>query len=199
MLRRRIVANAHEEVSACRQRSPRTITSPYPSPESCPEAPKPFYLANGEGEKSVVFDQLFTIMLSGDETDGQYGVFTVEAPKGDMIPPHLHQTAHEIFYVVDGSITVWMDDQQGFQGKRTLKTGDFGFVPTNTVHAFRMEAPTKVLGVNTGGFERFFHDMGTPAPDVVGIPEVPYITPIEQMLAAGRKFGTVFMPDFRFE
>ena len=133
-----------------------------------PGAPKPFYLANGEGEKSIVFDQLFTIMLSGDETDGQYGVFTVEAPKGDMIPPHLHQTAHEIFYVVDGSITVWMDDQQGFQGKRTLKTGDFGFVPTNTVHAFRMEAPTKVLGVNTGGFERFFHDMGTPAPDVVG-------------------------------
>ena len=109
-----------------------------------PGSPKPFYLANGEGEKSVVFDQLFTIMLSGDETDGQYGVFAVEAPKGDMIPPHLHQTAHEIFYVVDGSITVWMDDQQGFQGKRTLKTGDFGFVPTNTVHAFRMEAPTKV-------------------------------------------------------
>ena len=164
-----------------------------------PGSPQPFYLANGEGEKSVVFDQLFTIMLSGDETDGQYGVFTCEAPKGDMIPPHLHQTAHEIFYVVDGSITVWMDDQRGFQGKRTLKTGDFGFVPTNTVHAFRMEAPTKVLGVNTGGFERFFHDMGTPAPDVVGIPEVPYITPIEQMLAAGRKFGTVFMPDFRFE
>lgn len=164
-----------------------------------PGSPQPFFLAEGEGEKSIVFDQLFTILLSGDETDGQYGVFTVDAPKGDMIPPHLHRTAHEIFYVVDGSVTVWMDDQKGFQGKRTLVTGDFGFVPTNTVHAFRMEATTRVLGVNTGGFERFFHDMGTPAPDQTGVPEVPYITPIQQMLAAGEKFGTVFMPDFRFE
>lgn len=163
-----------------------------------PGHPAPFYLGKGEGEKSVVFDQLFTILLSGDETEGQYGVFTVEAPKGDMIPPHLHTTAHEIFYVVDGSITVWMDDQKGFQGKRTLGTGDFGFVPINTVHAFRMEATTKVLGVNTGGFERFFHDMGTPT-DQVGVPTVPYITPLQQMLAAGQKFGTVFMPDFRFE
>lgn len=165
-----------------------------------PGHPAPFYLENGQGEKSIVFDQLFTILLSGDETDGQYGVFTVDAPKGDMIPPHLHTTAHEIFYVVEGACTVWMDDQQGFQGKRTLKTGDFGFVPTNTVHAFRMEATTRVLGVNTGGFERFFHDMGTPAPaDAMGPPPVPYITPIQQMLAAGQKFGTVFMPDFRFE
>lgn len=163
-----------------------------------PGTPQPFYLENGEGEKSIVFDQLFTILLSGEETDGQYGVFTAEAPKGDMIPPHLHTWAHEIFYVVDGSITVWMNDQKGFEGKRTLKTGDFGFVPLNTVHAFRMEAPTKVLGVNTGGFERFFHAMGTPTEET-GIPAVPYITQFPQMLAAGEKFGTVFMPDFRFE
>jgi quercetin 2,3-dioxygenase len=163
-----------------------------------PGKPEPFYLANGEGEKSVVFDQLFTILLSADETEGNYGAFTCEAPKGDMIPPHLHKTAHEIFYVVDGAITVWMNDQKGFEGKRTLKTGDFGFVPIDTVHAFRMEAPTKVFGVNSGAFERFFHAMGTPTEET-GIPKVPYITPIEQMIAAGQKFGTVFMPDFKFE
>jgi quercetin 2,3-dioxygenase len=167
---------------------------------SLPATPKPFYLDKGEGEKSVVFDQLFTVLLSGDETDGQYGVFTCEAPKGDMIPPHLHTWAHEIFYIADGSVTVWMNDQKGFEGKRTLKTGDFGFVPLNTVHAFRMEAATKVLGVNTGGFERFFHDIGTPAPaDAVGAPTVPYITPFPQLLAAGEKYGTVFMPDFPFD
>jgi quercetin 2,3-dioxygenase len=162
-----------------------------------PGKPEPFYLGNGEGETSTVFDQIFTILLSGDETDGQYGAFTCEAPKGDMIPPHLHTWAHEIFYVVDGSITVWMNDQKGFEGKRTLKTGDFGFVPLNTVHAFRMEAPTKVFGVNSGGFERFFHAIGTPATEP-GIPKVPYITPFPQLLAAGEKFGTVFMPDFPF-
>ena len=162
-----------------------------------PGSPQPFFLGNGEGEKSLVFDQLFTILLTGDETEGQYGVFTVDAPAGDRIPPHLHQSAHEIFYVVHGSITVWMDDQKGFQQRRTLGTGDFGFVPTNTVHAFRMEETTRVLGVNTGGFERFFHDMGTPTEEP-GVPTQPYITPIEQMIRAGQRYGTVFMPDFRF-
>lgn len=163
-----------------------------------PGSPQPFYLNNGEGEKSIVFDQLFSILLSGDETDGQFGVFTVDAPKGDMIPPHRHPTTHEIFYIVSGACTVWMDDQKGFQGKRTLGAGDFGFVPADTVHAFRMEDTTRVLGVATGGFERFFHDMGTPTTEV-GIPAKPYITPIPQMIAAGQRYGTVFMPDFRFE
>ena len=42
-----------------------------------PAAPKPFILGNGEGEKSLVFDQLFSILLSADETDDQYGAFTM--------------------------------------------------------------------------------------------------------------------------
>ena len=33
-----------------------------------PAAPKPFVLGNGEGEKSLVFDQLFSILLSADGT-----------------------------------------------------------------------------------------------------------------------------------
>lgn len=177
--------------------SPQPLPGAHPATGVLPGTPAPFYLAQGEGEKSIVFDQLFTLLLTGDETEGQFGVFTVEAPKGEMIPPHLHTTTHEIFYVVDGSCTVWMDDQKGFQGKRTLNTGDFGFVPLDTVHAFRMEAPTKVLGVATGGFERFFHAIGTPT-ETIGIPEQPYITPFPQLLAGGQKYDTVFMPDFRF-
>jgi quercetin 2,3-dioxygenase len=163
-----------------------------------PGSPQPFYLDQGQGEKSIVFDQLFTILLTGDETDGQYGAFTVDAPKGDRIPPHLHTNAHEIFYVVDGEVTVWMDDQKGFQGRKTLAKGDFGFVPLNTVHAFRVESEVRIFGVNTGGFERFFHAIGTPTDDPTS-PPVPYITPFPQLLAAGEKFGTIFMPDFPFE
>ena len=54
--------------------------------------------------------------------------------------------------------------------------------------------------MDTGGFERFFHAMGTPAPDVIGIPEVPYITPDSSRCAPpGAKYGTVFMPEFQFE
>ena len=34
-----------------------------------PASPRPYVLGNGEGEKSLVFDQLFEILVSGDETD----------------------------------------------------------------------------------------------------------------------------------
>jgi hypothetical protein len=47
-----------------------------------PGKPVPYFLEAGEGERTHLFDQLFTVLLSGDETDGQFGVFTMEAPRG---------------------------------------------------------------------------------------------------------------------
>ena len=72
-----------------------------------PAAPKPYVIGNGQGEKSLVFDQLFEILVSGDETDDQYGAWTMKARQGDRIPAHTHLKTHEFFYVVDGEISVW--------------------------------------------------------------------------------------------
>ena len=162
-----------------------------------PGTPAPFFLSEGEGEKSIVFDTLFTILLSGDETEGQYGAFTNIGPKGDRIPAHNHPDAHEIFFIMDGAVTLWMDDREDYHEKRTLETGGFAFVPKGMVHAYRMETQSKIFGISTGGFERFFHGIGTPT-ETYGIPERPFIPPFPQMLAAGQKYGTVFMPDFQF-
>ncbi len=68
-----------------------------------PGKPVPYFLAAGEGERSHLFDQLFTVLLSADETDGQFGVFTMEAPRGDAIPVHSHADVHEIFFVLDAA------------------------------------------------------------------------------------------------
>ncbi|UUT36163.1 quercetin 2,3-dioxygenase [Microbacterium elymi] len=161
-----------------------------------PASPKPFILRDGEGEKSLVFDQLFEIILSADETEDQYGAWTMKAPKGDRIPAHKHLRTHEFFYVVDGELSVWMDDEADYHSMTTLTTGDFGYVPAGTVHAFRTEATTKVFGAGTAGFERFFHAMGqkTDATEPEGI----YVPPFEVMRAAGEKYATVFLPEFEF-
>lgn len=162
-----------------------------------PGIPSPYFLEPGEGEKSIVFDTTFNILLSGDETEGQYGVFTTVGPAGEMIPPHIHPRAHEIFYVLDGAVRLWMDDEKGFQQDRVLTTGGFGFVPAGTIHAFQMTAPSRIFGIATGGFERFFHAIGTPTDDP-GVPIVPFIPSREVMGAAGEQYGTVFRPDVRF-
>lgn len=161
-----------------------------------PAAPKPYVLGNGEGERSLVFDQLFTILASGDETSDQYGAWTMKARMGDRIPGHVHHQTHEFFYVVDGEISVWMDDQADYHSKTTLVTGDFAFVPAGIVHAFKIENTTTVFGAGTAGFERFFHAIGQKT-DVTE-PEGLYVPPFEVMRAAGEKYGTQFMPDFQF-
>ena len=62
-----------------------------------PAAPKPFILGNGEGEKSLVFDQLFSILLSADETDDQYGAFTMVGAQGRPHPgSHALQDARDL-------------------------------------------------------------------------------------------------------
>jgi len=164
-----------------------------------PREPRPFFLPNGEGEKSLVFDQLFTILLTGEETEGQYGAFTMEGNKGDRIPAHRHPTTHEIFYVVDGEITLWLDDRAAFHERRTLVTGDFAFIPADVVHAFQIQSTTKVFGVGTGGFERFFHAMGQPTAEPGLEGKGVFVPDFPQMRAAGEKYGTVFMPEFVFQ
>ncbi len=161
-----------------------------------PAAPKPFVLGNGEGEKSLVFDQLFTVLLSADETEDQYGVFTMQGLAGQRIPAHTHLKTHEIFYVVDGEISVWMDDQADYHTKTTLVTGDFAYVPAGVVHAFQIHNSTKVFGCGTAGFERFFHAIGKKTD--LNEPEGVYVPDFSVLRAAGEKYATVFMPDFQF-
>nr|WP_274636124.1 quercetin 2,3-dioxygenase [Microbacterium bovistercoris] len=165
-----------------------------------PGAAKPFYLENGEGEKSVVFDTMFDILLTGDETDGQFDVFTSIGNAGDIIPAHLHPYTHEIFFVVSGAVHLWMDDEHGFKDDRVLTAGAFAYVPKNTIHAYRNEAAdSKVLGVSSGGFGRFFHAMGRPTQETgIPVPDKFFAPSFDQMRAAGEKFGTVFRPDYKF-
>ncbi len=160
-----------------------------------PGSPKPYFLSDGEGEKAIVIDSLFTVLLSADEADGQFGVFTMDGPKGDAIPPHSHGTHHEIFYVVRGGVTVFLDDEDGRRQVRELGPGDFGYVPAGIVHAYRVEADhTRVLGVSTGGFERFFQTLGEPT-DATTYPTTPLgLPPRERFIEAGQRFDTTFLP-----
>lgn len=165
--------------------------SPATWQDALPGKPEPYFLDAGEGERSIVFDQLFTVLLSGDETNNQFGAFVMEAKKGQLIPAHSHIKDHETFYVVEGSLKLFLEDHEGNQVDRVLNEGDFAFVPATYIHAFRVDSPyVKVFGACTAGFERFFQDLGQPTDDK-GAPDVPFIPPMDQMVAAFQKFGNI--------
>jgi quercetin dioxygenase-like cupin family protein len=85
------------------------------------------------------------------ETDVKGGVFeqavaqVYEFPPGALLPWHIHPDAHEIAYILDGTLTLEIEGQ----GARVLKAGDASHVPPNVVHRGRADEKlgTKLVAV----------------------------------------------------
>lgn len=163
-----------------------------------PGAPDAYFLTRGEGEHAMLFDQLFTVLASGSESQGHFGVFTSDAPAGDTIPAHSHAGTHETFFVIEGAVRVFVRRADGTRESRLLGPGDFGFVPAGLAHAYRVEEPSRLIGTATGVFERFFQHMGT-ATDHATADQPPYIPDLPRMQAAARAHDTTFLPELRWD
>ena len=72
-----------------------------------PGAPEPFFLRRGEGEHARLFGDLFTVLLSGDETGGRVGGLNADCPAGDVIPTQAHDATHEGFSVLHRAVRVF--------------------------------------------------------------------------------------------
>jgi quercetin 2,3-dioxygenase len=159
-----------------------------------PGKPEAFFLQRGEGEHAQLFGDLFTVLLSGAETEGQFGVMTAQCPPGERIPTHAHDETHEVFYVLEGAVRVFVQTRTGEKTSRLLRGGDFGFVPAGLPHAYRVEQPSRMLGVVTGGFERFFQHMGAPTDS--GEPgQPPFVPDVARMRAAAQEHRMQFLHD----
>lgn len=164
-----------------------------------PGRPAPFRLPRGEGERSVAFDALTTVLLSAAETENQFGMFVVEQPAGPRIPTHRHAAVHETFYVVEGSIEVFVAHRDGQQERLRLGVGDFAYVPAGITHAFEATGERNtILGSCTAGFERFFQALGRPTEER-GIPSEPYMVPREQLADAFARYDNIPQFDFTWE
>lgn len=139
-------------------------------PSALPAAPTPYMLGSGDGDKLVLFDQLFTLLTTSTQTSGEFDAFLTEGRPGQAVPPHFHAKTHETFFVLEGAIRLWIDDQQGKRETRVLEAGAFGYVPRNTIHSYRIERTGKVFGVTSGGFTDFFRAIARPT-DKPGVPE----------------------------
>jgi quercetin 2,3-dioxygenase len=66
-------------------------------------------------------------------------------------------------------------------------------VPAGLPHAYRVERPSRMLGVVSGGFERFFQHMGAPT-DVPG-EQPPFVPDPPRMQAAAQAHRMQFLRD----
>jgi mannose-6-phosphate isomerase-like protein (cupin superfamily) len=115
-------------------------------------------LQAGEGEQ-VGGPTGVTIKAGGEETGGTFYLGEVVAEPGfPGPPPHVHERLHDMFYVLDGTLTV----QVGAEVVE-LGAGGFACVPPGEVHTFSNPtgAPVRFLNFNTpSGWEHYMRDLG---------------------------------------
>ncbi|WP_438387986.1 quercetin 2,3-dioxygenase [Actinopolyspora saharensis] len=167
-----------------------------------PEPDKPYFLEKGEGDRAHLFGDMFTIYAGGEQTENTFNFFTCEGPKGDIIPAHVHPDTYEVFYITAGAVRLFVEDTEGVQQEKLLTPGDFGFVPKNCPHAYRMERHhSQVVGVAAGPagtYERFFENLGAPT-EQHGLPHEPVVPSAERFAEVAHRHDVRFLPEHRWD
>ena len=126
-------------------------------------------LAPGAGEQRAVL--LDTITTKYSDGIASLEVFEVEGPEGSGPLPHTHPWS-ECFYVLDGEVDVWVDDEHARVAK-----GAFVQMPQGSTHYFAVVSKTARFLTITDGRDagRFFADLSTLgqcAPDAAHLPAI---------------------------
>src|ERR1700745_1052344 len=135
------------------------------SPLAADEPARELALARPDDDALVhlaVVGDTYTVLLSGEQTDGRFAVLDMLIPPGGGAPPHRH-AFEESFRVLAGSIEVQLRDLPPMR----LGVGDSVNIPANAPHAFRNTADEEarlLCTVAPAGLERFFVEFGDPVP-----------------------------------
>lgn len=117
----------------------------------------------GEGERhSAGADSAIVIKATGGETAGSFFLSeTTIGPGFPGPPPHRHDRLHDMFYVLDGVLTMGVGGHL-----HQLEAGTFVCVPPGVTHTFSntSERPVRFLNFNTpAGWENYMRDLGEAA------------------------------------
>jgi quercetin dioxygenase-like cupin family protein len=122
----------------------------------------PVLFGPGDGERHDAGPAQIVIKATGEHTGGSF--FLAEstlAPGFAGPPPHRHRKLHDMFYVLEGTLTLRLGD-------RTIEAGPgtFACAPPGVVHTFRNDSaePVRLLNFNTpAGWEHYMRDIADAA------------------------------------
>jgi quercetin dioxygenase-like cupin family protein len=113
-------------------------------------------LGPGEGEE---VSPGVVLKATTETTGGSLYLAETTIPPGfPGPPPHVHDTLHDMFYVLEGTLTLRIGDD-------TLQAGPgtFACAPPGGVHTFSntSDAPVRMLNLSTpAGFEHYMRELG---------------------------------------
>jgi quercetin dioxygenase-like cupin family protein len=132
---------------------------------------------------------LMTVHADSNETTGQFALVEAYTVPGMEPPMHVHKNEDELFYVMEGKLTV-------FRGSEVLEAtaGTSVFLPRGVPHTFRIESKTArgLILITPGGFENYFREIGAPAQQLT-LPTRPIIPELDRLVQTARKYDIEFV------
>ena len=112
------------------------------------------------GRQRWFFGMLAEVKASAADTDGRYTLVEITAPPGLQVPLHVHYRDDEGFYVLDGSVTIYVGD-----ATVELGPGQHAYGPRDVPHTFTIgpDGARMLWVLAPSGFEDFIHDVSVPA------------------------------------
>ena len=171
-----------------------SITSQPLSPIPADSLKRNLAFARPEKEQSLphlgVVGDTYTVLLSGDDTDGRYCLIDMVVPPGGGPPPHRHDF-EESFTVVEGEI------EATFRGKKSVvRTGETVNIPANAPHSFTntsQESARLLCICSPAGQEELFLAIGVR----VATRTAPPPKPDEAVAAEMKSKIAALLPKFR--
>ena len=119
---------------------------------------KPYLLSSDEGLADAWWKSGRVIIKAGPaETGNAFSQLVMDEPRGSGTPIHIHHNEDETFYILEGQVTIFSDDE-----RIDLEAGDYCFVPRGAVHAYlvRSERARMLVTISPSGTEQLFVSLG---------------------------------------
>ena len=146
----------------------------------------------GDSRALWLLGGLYDIRVSGEETGGRFTVVEITVPPGLGAPPHVHEDADETVYVLEGH------GRYHYEGQ-TVEAGPGAVLhfPKGTEEWFENsgDTPLKVLITYApAGIDRFFQEVGEPAPSRTLPPPMDGPPDLERLQAVGHRYNLDLRP-----
>lgn len=142
---------------------------------------RPALVRPGGGPSVWSLGGQFTVKLDYALAEGRFSLVEALAFRATEPPLHIHHREDEAWYILDGQMTFYVDDEA-----YTARSGAFVIAPMGRPHTFTVDVePTRVLVFAApSGFEHFALELGSPA--VSDVPPAGLAMPGPEVLGRSR-------------
>jgi quercetin dioxygenase-like cupin family protein len=144
----------------------------------------PTILHQGEGKMLRIFGGgEYTVKVSSEASGGAFTLLDSLSPSGTVLPPHVHASDDETFFILEGEFEFRAEG-------RSLRAGPGAtfFAPRGIAHSFTVtsDTPGRALILTApGGFDRCMEELSA-------VPSDP--PDMEQVFAVCSRHGITFLP-----